>query len=489
MSLNSLLLVAASAAGAMGYQGPGFDSQFAIPSSLDKPAETSPVPKFQAEPAGIVDLQYKAEPNLSGNFAFQPVFQAAAYDAKVSVQFNNAKIGDAVAWMNNYHVNYVLSNKDLRDDLTITLNAVDQPISDVADAIAAALGGHWEKLNAMRVFKSGPDMNMQFGGGLGGSFEALPAKAPAEAFFVGKALPAAPAFDQVFVTQDAKAATGPTDHEAFSVASPMAQMQGQMFGGQPVEIWIEQDGKMKKLKVTSKGGPIIVHVKDGKVEIEAQKGEASFGNLDIDGDSMHESIAKAMDEAKVEMMKVKADPAMSKEIEAQVQKAMAQAHVEIEKAMKAQAGGKAMTAEQAKEMAMAKDEMKRAMADAHIEIAKAMKEKDLAIAQGMKAKDFAIDAETRAEIAKAMADAKANGKTLRFKIKTKAGHGDEPSPANLQKLMDSLTSEQKQTIRMRGYVLYIDLTPAQKELLGKVPSGRFVVKYKVNDNSLEIHGS
>ncbi|MFZ4507775.1 MAG: hypothetical protein ACOYON_08795 [Fimbriimonas sp.] len=75
----------------------------------------------------------------------------------VSVSFNSAPVSEVVAWMTKQGVSYVIVSTAYPKDATITLNIQDQPLREVADAVAVALGGRWERSGNILVFKKGQD--------------------------------------------------------------------------------------------------------------------------------------------------------------------------------------------------------------------------------------------------------------------------------------------------------------------------------------------
>ena len=81
----------------------------------------------------------------------------------VSVRFNDAKVGDVLNWLERQKVSFVVADAKLRDH-TITLNVQNQPLDSVTDAIAASLGGHWDRQGSIRIFKNGawPSMGTAF---------------------------------------------------------------------------------------------------------------------------------------------------------------------------------------------------------------------------------------------------------------------------------------------------------------------------------------
>lgn len=74
---------------------------------------------------------------------------------RVSVSFDNATTSDVINWLTKQGVSFMTSNAELPSSERITLNIVDQPLEDVVNAVASALGGHWESRGKILVFHRG----------------------------------------------------------------------------------------------------------------------------------------------------------------------------------------------------------------------------------------------------------------------------------------------------------------------------------------------
>jgi hypothetical protein len=74
------------------------------------------------------------------------------------------------------------------------------------------------------------------------------------------------------------------------------------------------------------------------------------------------------------------------------------------------------------------------------------------------------------------------------RVRVVRGEAARANAVDAKKFLNTLTPDQKQSQRMRGHVLYMDLTKEQKALLGKVPSGKFEIKLKVNDQEVVVRG-
>ena len=76
-------------------------------------------------------------------------------EQRVSADFQHASVADVMDWLTKNGANFVAADSELPKDATITLNAKDVPMRELLDAIASALGGHWERQGNMRVFRKG----------------------------------------------------------------------------------------------------------------------------------------------------------------------------------------------------------------------------------------------------------------------------------------------------------------------------------------------
>ncbi len=74
---------------------------------------------------------------------------------RVSVDFNHAPVSDVLDWLSKNGASFVAADSEIPKDTTITMSIKDQPIDEVVDAIASALGGHWERNGGVRVFRHG----------------------------------------------------------------------------------------------------------------------------------------------------------------------------------------------------------------------------------------------------------------------------------------------------------------------------------------------
>jgi hypothetical protein len=88
---------------------------------------------------------------------------AATQDRRVTAQFQTAPVAEVMRWLRTQGVNFAASQGEL-PDTRITLNIVDQPLRDALRAVAAALGGRWERTGQIYVFRKGPEARFEFDG-------------------------------------------------------------------------------------------------------------------------------------------------------------------------------------------------------------------------------------------------------------------------------------------------------------------------------------
>lgn len=58
--------------------------------------------------------------------------------------------------------------------------------------------------------------------------------------------------------------------------------------------------------------------------------------------------------------------------------------------------------------------------------------------------------------------------------------------SKVEKLLSTLTTEQKATMERNGHLKYSELTQAQKEILGKVPTGDWSIVFEGQGKRLAI---
>ncbi|MDR3689456.1 MAG: hypothetical protein P4L46_08770 [Fimbriimonas sp.] len=90
-------------------------------------------------------------PRLEGSV----VLAQNQHDSKLSVQFRSAKVSEVLGWLQSQGYSFVVNDGDLATSKTVTMNIANQSVGSVADAIANALGGHWEQTGGIHVYKKG----------------------------------------------------------------------------------------------------------------------------------------------------------------------------------------------------------------------------------------------------------------------------------------------------------------------------------------------
>lgn len=90
---------------------------------------------------------------------------AAAPSHRVSVSFSNAPVKQVLDWLRKQDENFVVASSSYNNDLRITLNAKDEPLSTVEHAIAEAMGGSWAKRDGMLVFRKGGGLPFEIADG------------------------------------------------------------------------------------------------------------------------------------------------------------------------------------------------------------------------------------------------------------------------------------------------------------------------------------
>lgn len=73
----------------------------------------------------------------------------------VTKSFNNARLPEVLSWLKDQGVSFVVREGMIDQNQRVTLNVVDQPLRDVAQAIAKVYGGHWSREGDVLVFQKG----------------------------------------------------------------------------------------------------------------------------------------------------------------------------------------------------------------------------------------------------------------------------------------------------------------------------------------------
>lgn len=92
---------------------------------------------------------------LGITLANQEPLQAPTPDKRVSASMNNASMDDVLEWLRRTGVNFVIDAGDPAARARLNINVNNQPLKDVMDAIAEALGGEWQKNGDVYSLRSG----------------------------------------------------------------------------------------------------------------------------------------------------------------------------------------------------------------------------------------------------------------------------------------------------------------------------------------------
>jgi len=437
-------------------QDPRFDLQFAVPVIDQGPTQAAK----EAVPSTYVAPATPTAPAM--NITWQ-VPAAVDQGPKVSVQFHSAKPAEVLEWLEKQGISFVVADGMIPPNSTFTINMVDQPVGNIADALARALGGHWENQNNIRIYKAG---SADIFTTRSGAIQAFPS-------FKGDA-----DFAKAF-----------------------------KFDGKPGEPFTIESGDMKGLKLKLE-------------DLSKKRGDAKTWMLDAKGDKELQLRIKEMTEAMPDLSQLKALELSQKDMEKQFGPEFRQKMELRAKEMAKEFG----PAYQKKMEAMAKDMQSRFGPEFQKKMELKMS-KDFGPAYQQKMESMAKDMQKRfgpefqkkMELeAKAMAKAGADrdrvyyfrdGKLQKAEIEKMKGRQfkmskdmpfvwtyDSKHPSDTaffydtkngvhvdsQKFLNSLTPDQKDQMKKKGYLWYIDLSPEQKQMLGS-PTGKFELHLKIGD--------
>ena len=422
-------------------------------------------------------------------------------EQRVSISFNHASVGDVLDWMTKNGASFVAADSELPKDATITLNVKDEPMNEVLDAVASALGGHWERRGHMRIFRKGEDRFRVFGGD--------------GAWSTGDG-------DNMFhVLPNGKSLWSEGD-------------KGKMFQIKPGENGMWKDGvsgKVFQLAPGEKGNfKVFGDGKDGgQIFISPDGDEHTFVMPDMpnlehlkDLPGMDAQSRKELENALKASRKAMGDSGMQMRIS---KKAMEQARKEMEKARKEHPeafNGKVFISpdgdkfthmwvmpdmEHMKELhempgmdAAARKEMEQALTESR----KAMDESGMEMRATKKAMEQArVEMEKMRKEHPDMFNGKtfvmphgADGKMFQYKWDSDGLKGSKDfapqvwvtrSSGDMTKLLSSLSPEQREKNRRQGYLHASDLSAAQRKMLGTPSSGKgWTITISKNGESITV---
>ncbi|MEO7454324.1 MAG: DUF4974 domain-containing protein [Fimbriimonadales bacterium] len=88
---------------------------------------------------------------------------AASQDKRVSASMTNASMDDVLEWLRRTGVNFVIESGDAAAKARLNINVTNQPLKDVMDSIANAVGGEWKKNGNVYSLRSAMGFAAPFG--------------------------------------------------------------------------------------------------------------------------------------------------------------------------------------------------------------------------------------------------------------------------------------------------------------------------------------
>ncbi|MCL6623532.1 MAG: STN domain-containing protein [Fimbriimonadales bacterium] len=105
---------------------------------------------------GDWDLACLEAPEPLGSlWLLQSPFSDPAFDRKVSVTFQSARVVDVLKWLEVEGISFVVDPRSFGEERTVSLSVKDQPLRDVLNAIARVLNAHWEREGNIYILKPG----------------------------------------------------------------------------------------------------------------------------------------------------------------------------------------------------------------------------------------------------------------------------------------------------------------------------------------------
>lgn len=126
-----------------------------------------------AAPAQDPTFEFPASKHIGFDVAKEDSAMFGQTTERVSVSFKDATVREVLDWLKNAGVNFVVSDEQVRKDAHVSINVVNQPISELMTALANSWGGHWEKQKGIWVFQNGRAI-MSPGGSVFSAPEGLP---------------------------------------------------------------------------------------------------------------------------------------------------------------------------------------------------------------------------------------------------------------------------------------------------------------------------
>jgi len=395
-------------------------------------ASASQDPTFESPTFAPVFAPDPAMPTTT--FGNVTVYQQDQMHKLVSVAFTGAGVHEVVDWLTKQGVNFMLNESGLPSDKKISLNLVDQPLSDVVDALGDALGGHWEHRGKILVFRNGAGLRGFPGLGTEG----------AGSWDISK-LPQMEGLDKGMIE---KGLMSDKDWQAFNKS--LQQKYRGRAGMQFMQPGFNFDSKALEKSLLSK---------DWSKLSEAQAKEMA---------EMSKKLQKDFSSAKFkDLEKSLGDKDWTKLSEAQA-KEMAEMSKKLQKDFNS-----------AKFMDLEKSGMSQKEMDKLRQSIKKQMEMSAKDRQFMSSKD--VEKMTR--------EMQSKMKLEPFTSKGWEGGNFDFGGQDLGALAKSLTKEQREIQKRQGFLRVKDLTPAQRRYLGRMGSGGdWTLKYQNGGDEITIKG-
>lgn len=123
-------------------------------------------PSFEYPGAKYVGFDLPKQENTQSAFSAQ----SKQANDRVSVTFKNATVREVLDWLKDQGVSFVVKDEQVDKNARVSLNAVNQPLGDVMNALARSLNGHWAKSKDMWVFQPGATFFEMPAAGVDGTF-------------------------------------------------------------------------------------------------------------------------------------------------------------------------------------------------------------------------------------------------------------------------------------------------------------------------------
>ncbi len=173
MALHLWMINAVATAVTAGGQDPSLDFQFALPDTKAQVVAAGKRNSLSTQNCLVVSPPDSAflRDVFTTNGTFFPIQDLAVSTApgfaiavasnleeekRVSVKFVNAGVYEVLKWLQFQGFNYVAASTSIDPKITVTLNVENRPLGEVANALASALGGFWDRSSGnTRIFKKG----------------------------------------------------------------------------------------------------------------------------------------------------------------------------------------------------------------------------------------------------------------------------------------------------------------------------------------------